>query len=185
MTTHRRFGLVILGLGTLVTIANAAPPRTQAAYDACVARAEASVNQHEVGIAGVEAAILARCGTPPVREPSAVTGIVGMHPYDVVRAKTWRPKFERLLKSRYRSFVERLKVASETELDGAWVIGAGIAPHSGGIDEAAFAINVRTGEVFATMLEDGQIVSGFGADWTQAPPALRAWAQERTRAAPR
>jgi hypothetical protein len=186
MATHLGTMLIALALGALAAPSHAAPPQTRAAYDACVARVEASVSQAEVGMAGVTGAIRQRCGTPPAREPSAVTGIVGMHPYDVVRAKAWRPKFERLLKAKYRSFVHSLTVASETELDGPWVTGAGIAPHSGGTDEAAFAINVRTGEVFAAMLEDGRTVTGFGfrGGWTKAPPPLQDWAQARERLAP-
>ena len=54
-------------------------------------------------------------------------------------------------------------------------------PHSGGHDEAAFAINIASGEVFCVMLEEGNKITGFGfgTSWEDAPKFLQTWAKKR------
>ncbi|MCA6218931.1 hypothetical protein KGA65_20500 [Ideonella sp. B7] len=149
-------------------------------YDACAEKAMSSVDQLKDGMWAVEAAVKEQCGSPPVRE--VVEGrLVGMHPYDIVRSKDWRQKFKNITKSEYAKFVERLTVASEAEQRGVWVVGAGLAPHSGGVDEAAFAINTQSGEVFGVMMEDQSKLSsfGFGASGESAPPYLASWLKQK------
>lgn len=165
----------------LLDAAYAAKPRTAKEWEQCRDKAEESVNQMEVGIAGVEYEIKKRCGAPPAKEPSSATGAVGMQPSDVVRSKAWRDKFKAITKARYPAFVERLSVASKTQLEGDWIVGEGIAPHSGGVEEAAMAINAKSGEVLGAMLEDGKKTTRFGADgtWQNAPAFLKDWVAAR------
>lgn len=156
-----------------------AAPLTEKQWEKCLDKAEASVDQNEVGMAGVEAAVKDQCGDPPVKETGTDKG-VGVHPYDLVRSKAWKKKFMALTKDQYQTFIDRLVVGSETTQEGGWVIGEGIAPHLGGSDEAAFAINAATGEVYGAMLEDDKLTGfGFGTDWAKAPDFLQEWAKSR------
>lgn len=149
---------------------------TIAEWELCRDKAESSVSQFEVGAAGVEAEIKEKCGEPPAKEPSSLTGIVGMHPYDLVRSNAWKSRFVGITKESYQPFVDRLTVAGETVLEGEWVVGEGLAPHMGGSEEAVFAINTKTGDVFAAMMEDGNKFSKFGfSAWESAPPYLQKW----------
>lgn len=167
----------LLGLLAVGACAEAAP-RTSADWERCRDRAEASVDRAQEGVAGAEAAILARCGAPPPKEAGTAQG-VGVHPYDLVRSKAWKKKFAALAKGKYRDFVARLVVAGDTRLDGDWIVGDGQAPHLGGSDEAALAIEVKTGKVFGALLEDGETLTGFGfgPSWENAPPYLQNWAK--------
>ena len=158
----------------------AAPPKTNQEWEACRDKAEASVDQRIVGVLGIEAEIKAKCGAPPVKEPGSLTGAVGVPPYDLVRSKAWKSKFVAIAKGEYKSFVENITVASDTELVNGWVIGQGQAPHMGGEEEAAFAINAKTGEVYAAILHDGNRVAGFGfVNLNDAPSFLKEWISDR------
>jgi hypothetical protein len=163
------------------SVACFAGPKTLEAWEKCRDKAEASVDQREVGIAGVEAEIKNQCGGRPVKELGTATGAIGVLPSDVVRSKAWKKKFMGITKGKYKVFSERLSVASETKLEGEWITGEGIAPHSGGSDEAAFAINTKSGQVFGAMLEEGNQIHGFGfgESWDNAPSFLREWAAAR------
>ncbi|MBU1361118.1 MAG: hypothetical protein KJ901_20465 [Gammaproteobacteria bacterium] len=154
----------------------AAGPPTRAQWEQCVGKAEASVNQMEVGVLGVEAKIKSMCGDPPV---PATAASAGAQPYDLVRSPPWRPKFVAILKGKYNGFVERLAVGSPSTRDGDLITGSGLMPHRGGTDEAAFAIDTRTGQVFAAMLEDGKKLSSFGvAQGQQVPVFIADWMKE-------
>ena len=149
-------------------------------WETCRDKAVASVNVLEVGRQGAENAIRRQCGEPPVREAGTEIG-VGVRPDDLVRSKTWKKKFTDITKERYAAFVERLAVTSETVLEDGWIVGEGQAPHAGTVDEAALAIEARTGRVFAAMMVGGSRIYGFGfgESWPDAPPPLQRWAQTR------
>lgn len=156
--------------------AHAAKPKTINEWELCRDEAVSSVSEIEVGVAGVEAEISDKCGEPPAKEPSTLTGAVGMYPYDLVRSNAWKSRFIKVTEESYQQFVDRLGVASETVLEGEWVVGDGIAPHSGGFEEAAFAINTKTSDVFAVMMEGGNKFRKFGFNsWESAPPHLQKW----------
>lgn len=180
MTATNKQGMaLVLAISLATATAFAAGDKSQAQWERCVARAEASVNQMEVGVRGVEAKIVQMCGTPPVRETVEPRGSA---PYDLVRSKQWRPRFAELTRGKYAALVDRLTVASPTERSGDWIVGSGLMPHRGGSDEAAFAIDTKTDQVFAAMLEGGTTITTFGFRSTQdAPPYLRAWLMERKR----
>ena len=160
--------------------AYAAKPKTLKAWEQCRDKAEASVDQQEVGIAGIEYEIKTQCGEPPAKEPNGITGIVGVSPYDLVRSKAWKSKFVAITQGKYESFVERLSVTGVTTLEDGWVVGDGLAPHMGGSDEAAIAINIETGEVYAATLEDSKSIYGFGfgSSWENAPKFIKEWAAD-------
>ncbi len=178
MKPSRTLLCVLLGCAISTSYAYAAKPKTIKAWEQCRDKAEASVDQQEVGIAGVESAILETCGEPPAKEPNGITGIVGVSPYDLVRSKAWKSKFVAITQGKYESFVERLSVTSVTTLEDGWVVGDGLAPHMGGSDEAALAINIETGEVYAAILEDSKSIYGFGfgSSWENAPKYIKEWA---------
>ncbi len=106
---------------------------------------------------------------------------IDVHPYDLVQSTKWKKKFVNITKNKYQAFVDRLTVASNTTLVGDWIVGYGLAPHSGGRDEAAFAIEVTSGNVFGAMLENGDKITefGLGKSWKQAPDFLKKWASKR------
>ena len=172
-----RKALICTFIGVAVAgSAHATKPKTINEWELCRDKAESSVSELEVGVSGVEAEINDKCGVRPVKEPSTLTGAVGMHPYDLVRSNAWKSRFIKITEENYQQFVDRLEVASETVLEGEWVVGDGIAPHSGGSEEAAFAINAKTGDVFAAIMEDGNKFSKFGFNsWKIAPPYLQKW----------
>ena len=178
----QRFAWSLLSLlfATGLALAAGQKFKTVEAWDRCRDKAEASVDQREVGVAGVEAAIQQRCGEPPVREPSAATGLVGVHPYDLVRSKAWKAKFKAITKGRYQSLVDRFATAGNTQLEDGWIVAAGLMAHSGGMEEAALAIDPTTNAVYAAIMEDGRKLTGFGFNgWPNAPAFLRQWAEER------
>jgi hypothetical protein len=144
-------------------------------WEKCRDKAESSVDWREVGQMGVEGAVKTKCGSPPAQEPNMLTGGIGVAPYDLVRSKAFKNKFAKLTKKQYQMFVDRLTVASETTLESEWIVGNGNAPHLGGSDEAAFAMNSKTGEILAGMMVDGKFIKfGFNS-WDEAPKFLREW----------
>ena len=168
---------IILG-SLLVAVASGvyAKEMTPAQWEQCRDKASASVSEIEEGYAGVERAIKEKCGEPPVAEPSKLTGIIGMSPYDVVRSKAFKNAFMKATSSKYEKFVENISVASPVELQNGWVLGSGIAPHLGGIEGAIFAINPESGKLYAVLLEDGTRLTYFGFKTpADAPEPIKAW----------
>lgn len=166
-------------LGTILVAAAFgvyAKEMTPAQWEKCRDKAEASVNTREFGNAGVEVAVKEKCGEPPVAEPSKLTGIIGMYPYDVVRSKAFKNAFMQATGSKYEKFVENMNVASPVELQNGWVFGSGIAPHMGGSEEAIFAINLQSGKLYAALLEGDTHLTYFGFKTpADAPEPIKAW----------
>ncbi len=172
--------LICILLTCVVTTSFAAKFNTTKEWELCRDKAEASVNYQDVGMSGIEYVIKTKCGALPVKEEGNITGAVGMLPYDLVRSKTWKSKFVAITNGRYKPFVERLSVGSPTVLGSEWITGEGNAPHSN--DEAAFAINAKSGEVYAVILQGGQITAfGFGSSWDNAPQFIQNWVAVHTR----
>lgn len=146
-------------------------------WEKCRDKAASSVKQSEVGMIGVERHIKKICGSAPVKETGTEVG-VGVQPQNLVRSQTWKPKFMNITKTKYKDFAKRLDLANPTVLENGWIIGQGQAPHSGGFDEAAFAIEASTGKVYGAMLEGGKRIYGFGfgTSWAEAPTSLQKWA---------
>ena len=125
-----------------------------------------------------------RGDTPSQSRTDQATGIAsieGKYPFDVIKMPWFKSKLAALLndKSR-REFSARLQVASPVERQGDWLVGKGLAPHSGGSEEAAFAINVNSGAVFGMMMTDGDVFTSIGVDDpAKLPSPLQAWYLER------
>lgn len=149
-------------------------------WEKCRDKAASSVKQSEVGMMGVERHIDKKCGAAPVKETGTEAG-VGVEPRDLVRSQTWKAKFMKITNSKYNEFVKRFGLANLTVLENGWITGQGQVPHGGGFDEAAFTINVSTGQVYGAMLDRGSKIYGFGFgdSWANAPPLLQKWARER------
>ena len=155
-------------------------PLSYEQWENCRDEAAASVNAVEVGLGGLRREIERRCGEPPAPAAGAASGL-GVRPTELVRSKAWKQKFADVTKGEHQAFVKRLEVASETVFEDGWIVGQGQAPHAGTIDEAALAIDPRTGRVYAAMIVDGKRILGFGfgESWPDAPPPLQRWARAR------
>jgi hypothetical protein len=155
-------------------------PLSYERWENCRDKAAASVNAVEVGLGGLRREVERRCGEPPVPAPGAASGL-GVRPTELLRSKAWKQKFADVTKGEHQAFVKRLDVASETVFEDGWIVGQGQAPHAGTIDEAALAIDPRTGRVYAAMMVDGKRILGFGfgESWADAPPSLQRWARAR------
>lgn len=104
---------------------------------------------------------------------------VGQHPTKVFNELSIQEKFKALLGNEYGHFFENLSVSSELELKGNLYVGSGCAPHVCGIEESAFAINRETGEIFASILSNGETIKSYGVASEQNLPApLYAWYKE-------
>jgi hypothetical protein len=180
MHLTRCLATALMALAATSCAQHGAKSLTAGEWDQCAERAEASVDYDQVGMVGIEDAIITQCGAPPAPEPSQTTGAVGMSPYDLVRTEAWKPKFVAVTQDEYPQFVDRLGVSSPMTLQGEWVVGQGNAVRSGGIDEAALAIGATSGRVYGAMMRDGSEIIGFGFDdWGSAPPYLQAWRNTR------
>jgi hypothetical protein len=133
-----------------------------------------------VGVVGIEMAINEQCGKPPAKEPVSLMSTIGMRPCNIVRLKMWKEKFASITKEQYPQLVESLKVANKTTREGDWLVGSGLRPHMGGTEEAAIAINIITGKVFAAMMIDTGTFETFGFVSIQdAPPYLSNWLSKK------
>jgi hypothetical protein len=110
-----------------------------------------------------------------------ISSINGKYVFDVIKMTSIKNKLEVLLdNATLKDFTNRLQVSGPVELQGEWLVGSGIAPHSGGSDEAAFAINSKSGALIGVMMIDGKQFRTFGVgDIAKLPPPLFAWYQER------
>ncbi|HSY27126.1 MAG TPA: hypothetical protein VK832_06465 [Burkholderiaceae bacterium] len=102
--------------------------------------------------------------------------LIGKSPQSVSDIPALNIKFKTLLGNKFDDFMERIGVASGVVQEGDWLVGRGIMPHFGGSEESAFAINSKTGEIFAIMLTDGEKITWFGAaDLNKLPQPLQDW----------
>jgi hypothetical protein len=92
-------------------------------------------------------------------------------------------KLKSILYADYDAFYARLGVSSFS-LEGDYYVGSGNMQHRGLSDNAAFAINKQSGEVYAIMLIDGKQVKWFGKnDVSTLPTPLfelyKSWGGEK------
>lgn len=105
-----------------------------------------------------------------------IPALVGKDPESALNDPALKDQFKMLLGDRLGAFRERLNVSSGITQEGEWVVGEGGMQHSFGVEEAAFAINSRTGETFAIMLTEGKEIRYFGtADVAKLPAPLQNW----------
>ena len=106
---------------------------------------------------------------------------VGQHPRKILKEPAIASKFRPLLLSakNYNIFRSRLSVSSGVELKNDFYVGTGCLPHACGSDEAAFAINRKTGEAYAVMIVDGKQITWYGVKDAQTlPTPLLEWFNE-------
>ena len=102
--------------------------------------------------------------------------LIGKSPDSALDEPALQDKFKLLLGSDLIGFRERLNVSSGIEQEGDWLIGEGGMPHLMCLEEAAYAINTKTGELFAIMLTEGKTMKWFGAaELTDLPGPLQNW----------
>jgi len=162
----------------LVPAASSARPMDQKAWEKCRDSALGVAEQQRLGPAAIDQLIKKHCGDVPVSEPKASGALAGAAPFDVVRSAAWKAKFQSLLGARYAKFARQIEAATgPTQVRDSWAVGSGNAPHLGGVDEAAFAIDLQNGKVYAAMKEDGKHLTGygFGKSLSAAPPFLQDW----------
>lgn len=105
-----------------------------------------------------------------------ILGLVGKDVDSAFDDPLLKPRFEKMLGDQLGAFRERLSVSSGITQDGEWIVGEGGMPHLFSIEEAAFAINAETSEMFAIMLTDGKEIRYFGTtEVTGLPAPLQNW----------
>ncbi len=101
---------------------------------------------------------------------------VGKSPYDVVKSSALTQGFSKLLGGRFDDLTTRVLVASGVEKQGEWLVGEGGRPHMFTIEEAAFAVNVKTGKMYVVLLSNGESIEWFGAEkMSDMPDYLQKW----------
>lgn len=96
---------------------------------------------------------------------------VGTHPTDFLGDRDVRNFIQPKLGYRYQKLLYRVQVASAVELaDQEYLIGSGCAPHSCGSEDGFFLINIKTGELFAAMANNGvqEVIYGEGIKMSPA-----------------
>lgn len=112
--------------------------------------------------------------------PIDLAKYVGKHHSEVFSEPLINKKFISLLGEDYPTFTEAVNVASELEVKGNYYFGAGCAAHSCGTTESAFAINIKTGEIFASRLIEGKNIKSYGVTSEQdLPVPLYIWYKEK------
>lgn len=104
-------------------------------------------------------------------EPIVAEAQVGSHPYDALNPSTaFGAAIKKQLGEPFERFRERLVVASVVTREDSYIVGAGNLPHAGGIDTAAFAVDVRSGKLTAVWQEDERLFI-FGVTQIEQLPA--------------
>jgi hypothetical protein len=111
--------------------------------------------------------------SPP---PANILSFVGKDSESALDEPALKEKFKILLGDRLGMFRERLGVSSGMTQEGDWIVGEGGMQHLFSIEEAAFAINSKTGDIFAIMLTEGKEIRYFGAtEAANLPVPLQNW----------
>ncbi len=109
-------------------------------------------------------------------QPENMMALVGTPPENALEDPLLKGKFSAVLGENLKSFRERLTVSSDIRSEGDWLVGEGGMQHLFSIEEAAFAINSKNGEIFAVMLIGGKEIMSFGTDSvSNLPPPLQVW----------
>lgn len=117
---------------------------------------------------------------PPLESAPDVQGdrFVNKHPKDVMEAVGLVAQFKQLLGNDYPDIIEAISVASPTSRDAGYIIGTGMAPHSGGSNTAMWAIDTQDGQMYAVWKQDNQIKVYGVANEKRLPAPLYNWYKE-------
>ncbi|MBC3807630.1 hypothetical protein H8K52_09775 [Undibacterium seohonense] len=120
---------------------------------------------------------------PPTPKPAKVqpapfntADLLGKNSASALDNEALKGRFKLLLGDNLTGFRERLNVSGDITQEGEWLVGEGGMPHLFSMEEAAFAINSRTGEIFAIMLTEGKNLNWFGTTVvSDLPLPLQTW----------
>ncbi len=121
--------------------------------------------------------------TTSVEKPSTndLDKYIGKYPTDLINDPLIKRKMKKLLGEDYKHFIQNLEVASDVTRDADFYIGSGIAAHSGGYEEAIFAINRKNLDLFVLILSEGKDFRWYSSDKSdsvQFPAQLETWYNE-------
>ncbi len=117
---------------------------------------------------------------PPLESAIDTTGdrFVNKHPKDVMEDRGLIAQFKQLLGNDYTAVNEAISVASPTTRDAGYIIGSGMAPHSGGSNTAIWAIDTQDGQIYAVWKQDSQIKVYGVSNEKRLPAPLYSWYRE-------
>jgi len=100
----------------------------------------------------------------------------GSYPHELFRQHAVVDTFKSLLKGKYNDFDTRMAAQFPMQIVDYYLFGAGCKEHDCGRNEAAFTIDIRTGELCVVMLIDAKHFDKFGwKDTILLPAALETW----------
>ena len=129
---------------------------------------ETSARNAQMGASGTAKAASKPAATSPLLK------VVGRAPIPALEDQVLKSKLQALLKENYRRFYERLGEGKPIELQGSVIVGSGCMQQMCTQEEAAFAVNVDTGQTHALILSKSTI-SIYGGTPTALPVGLRNW----------
>lgn len=117
---------------------------------------------------------------PPLESAIDTKGdrFVNKHPKDVMEDLSLVAQFKQLLGNDYTAVNEAISVASPTNRDAGYIIGSGMAPHSGGSNTAMWAIDTQDGQIYVVWKQDNQIKVYGVANEKRLPAPLYSWYRE-------
>lgn len=87
--------------------------------------------------------------------------LADQHPADILEDKQIAGRLKEILGLRYNDLCERLMVASHGRIEGDYLLARGCRQSECGWEEAAFALNIVTGEAAVAIKMDGTVLT-FG-----------------------
>jgi hypothetical protein len=107
-----------------------------------------------------------------------VTRWQGVHPYEVLKDPGERQRFFTIMpRDKLFELMDRMSVASGTEIEDGWLIGEGCMAHMCTAEEGAFTIEVASGRVQAVIYHDDSTPEPFGGPLEALHPRLQAFAR--------
>jgi hypothetical protein len=98
---------------------------------------------------------------------------------DILQNDLIQQRFRAMLGVDYPKFRDNFQVILPPQSADDWFFASGCAQHMCGESEAAFAINKRTAETFAGLLANGKPELYAPKKWTDLPPPLFKWYEEK------
>lgn len=105
---------------------------------------------------------------------------VGKFPTDILEDPLVNKKVRTLVGNEYDHLTGNIGVSDSLIEEGNYYIGWGIAPHSGGYEEAIFAISKDLQHIFVIIMSEGENFIWFSSDYeTELPEKLHQWHTDR------
>ncbi len=130
-----------------------------------------------LGVTTLSSAVPAAAAT---QAPQGQDLLVGKPAWEVFNTPDTNGMLMILLGTAYKDVKLRLSTSGVMVRDGSWTVGSGNAPHAGGEDEAAIAIDMDHRQVMAAALFGGKQLRLYGGnDIALFPPKLQEWVKSR------